>query len=244
MSFLNRPEGRIHWRAQGEGPLAILIHGLLLGDAASWPSALTAELARTHRVLSYDLPGHGLSALPDTQRFGPVRLAEDLDQLVKALALDPPLSLVGHSYGGLIALEFARLFPEQLSTLTLIETPRPPLAPPQSSGERAALLNQAERDPLPIAAALLPGGLDGPFLGNGRRRERRLQRWGRLFRESPLLEELAQVPPWDIATLQQLRLPIQLIYGKNSACFEAGNDLAGQLGNARFHTLNGDHFLP
>ncbi|HEX8821913.1 MAG TPA: alpha/beta hydrolase [Archangium sp.] len=92
----------------GEGPPVVLLHGR--GHAASmwWP--LLPELVREHRVLAVDLPGFGCSSVPQ----GPPRTAEDglrffvepVEEVLSTLA-PGPLTLVGHSLGGLVSLELA-----------------------------------------------------------------------------------------------------------------------------------------
>ncbi|WP_426754142.1 alpha/beta fold hydrolase [Myxococcus sp. Y35] len=92
----------------GAGPTVVLLHGRG-GAASSWFAYLTA-LARTHRVLAVDLPGFGLSSPTD----GPLTTAEEavafftapVEALLARLA-PGPVSVVGHSLGGLVALELA-----------------------------------------------------------------------------------------------------------------------------------------
>jgi pimeloyl-ACP methyl ester carboxylesterase len=90
----------------GTGPAVVLLHGR--GHAAPvWFSFLTA-LARGHRVLAVDLPGFGQSSASDVEP----RSAEDgvrfftdpVEDWLAALA-PGPVALVGHSLGGLVALE-------------------------------------------------------------------------------------------------------------------------------------------
>ena len=92
----------------GEGPPLVLLHGR--GSAASTWFPLLPALAREHRVLAVDLPGFGGS--PATP--GPLRAAGDglrffvepVEEVLATLA-PGPMTLVGHSLGGLVALELA-----------------------------------------------------------------------------------------------------------------------------------------
>ncbi len=92
----------------GEGPPVVLLHGR--GNAASMWFPLLPELAREHRVLAVDLPGFGCSSVPQ----GPLRTAEDglrffvepVEEVLSTLA-PGPMTLVGHSLGGLVSLELA-----------------------------------------------------------------------------------------------------------------------------------------
>lgn len=92
----------------GEGPPVVLLHGR--GHAAAmWFSYLTA-LARGRRVVALDLPGFGLSTAPE----GRLRTAEDgvrfftepVEELLREMKLGP-VAVVGHSLGGLVAVELA-----------------------------------------------------------------------------------------------------------------------------------------
>ena len=92
----------------GKGPPWVLLHGR--GNAAATWFPLLPALTRDHRVLALDLPGFGGS--PATP--GPLDSAEDglrffVEPVEAALeALAPgPMTLVGHSLGGLVALELA-----------------------------------------------------------------------------------------------------------------------------------------
>ncbi|HEX5748753.1 MAG TPA: alpha/beta hydrolase [Archangium sp.] len=92
----------------GAGRAVVLLHGR--GNAASMWFPLLGELAREHRVLAVDLPGFGCSSVSQ----GPLETAEDglrffvepVEEVLATLA-PGPMTLVGHSLGGLVALELA-----------------------------------------------------------------------------------------------------------------------------------------
>jgi pimeloyl-ACP methyl ester carboxylesterase len=100
--------GELRLLEGGEGPPVVLLHGR--GNAASMWLPLLPELARRHRVLAVDLPGFGCSSVSQA----PLRTAEDglrffvepVEALLSELA-PGPMRLVGHSLGGLVALELA-----------------------------------------------------------------------------------------------------------------------------------------
>lgn len=98
----------------GQGPPVLLVHG----SAASrrfWRT-LVERLAPRYRVIAPDLPGYGESAWPPGIR------ATDLDVVSAfARAVGEPLHLVGHSYGGALALRAARDLGSRLASLALIE---------------------------------------------------------------------------------------------------------------------------
>lgn len=107
-----------HCLSQGEGPALVLLHGVG-ADLTMW-DPLVARLARSRRVVRYDLLGHGHSAKPP----GPYGLGDFTRQL-ETLACDLGLArfdLVGFSMGGLVAQGYALAHPERLGRLVLLNT--------------------------------------------------------------------------------------------------------------------------
>ncbi|QNN54606.1 alpha/beta fold hydrolase [Nocardioides mesophilus] len=100
----------------GKGEVLLFIHGIL-GSHRNW-SHLIDRLDDNHRVLVPDLFGHGHSAKP----MGDYSLgghAATLRDLLDRLGIDR-VTLVGHSLGGGIAMEFYYLFPERVERLVLV----------------------------------------------------------------------------------------------------------------------------
>jgi pimeloyl-ACP methyl ester carboxylesterase len=87
------------------------------GSARQW-RGLVEQLAGFDS-LPLDLCGHG--ARRDWHGAGPLCLAEEAAAIHEACPDDETFHLVGHSYGGAVALKFAHCFPERLRSLTLIE---------------------------------------------------------------------------------------------------------------------------
>lgn len=99
------------------GRPVVLVHGL--GDAAArdWQTVLPA-LAEAHHVLALDLPGFGRSG-KSNELYSPANYSRVLDWLIRDRFGDRPVTLVGHSMGGAIALRFASDRPEALDRLVL-----------------------------------------------------------------------------------------------------------------------------
>ena len=108
----------IHYQLDGEGADIVLIHGLA-ADLAFWYLHVAIPLARRFRVLTYDLRGHGLSDMPPNGYNSSV-MCNDLAALLDDLGIHNA-HIVGHSYGGAVALHFAVRFPERVGTLTLAD---------------------------------------------------------------------------------------------------------------------------
>ena len=100
-------------------PPFVLVHGI--GSSGQAWDPVAEDLAdRGHRVISVDLPGHGLSS-KERGDYSLGALASVLRDLLDELGIDKCV-LVGHSLGGGIALQFAYQFPERLDALGLISS--------------------------------------------------------------------------------------------------------------------------
>jgi pimeloyl-ACP methyl ester carboxylesterase len=109
---------RVAYADSGSGETVLLMHSSA-GSNAQWRS-LTESLQDTYRFLAPDLYGYGgTDAWPGQ---GPLGLAEEAALADAVLAgTDDPIHLVGHSYGGAVALRFALQHAKRLRSLTLIE---------------------------------------------------------------------------------------------------------------------------
>lgn len=108
--------------ARHPGPTVVFENGLggkLDGWAQVWP-----EVAKASSALAYNRPGYGRSDAVDTPRDGDHVVAE-LRTLLKSQRLQPPYVLVGHSLGGLYMQLFARLHPEEVRALVLVDSTHP-----------------------------------------------------------------------------------------------------------------------
>lgn len=104
--------------AEGSGNPLVLVHGVGM-DLSMW-DALAALLRQSHRVVRYDMLGHGNSLKPT----GPYRLMDFVAQLAQ-LADDLGLAafdLAGFSMGGLVAQAFASCHPTRIRRLILVNT--------------------------------------------------------------------------------------------------------------------------
>ncbi|MBD3926109.1 alpha/beta fold hydrolase [Nocardioides cavernae] len=102
----------------GEGPVVLFVHGIL-GSERQW-SQLVDKVDNDHRVIVPDLFGHGDSAKP----MGDYSLsshAATLRDLLDHLGIDR-VTLVGHSLGGGIAMQFFYLFPDRVDCLVLVSS--------------------------------------------------------------------------------------------------------------------------
>ena len=124
--------------AIGHGPTVVLVHGLG-SDYDDW-LPVARDLARDHRVVFVELPGHGLAPMATPFALEQATLA--LDRAIAEQAHDPVV-LVGHSVGGLVAAAEALRAPERVRGLVLVETA---LAPQVSRAEADTLIAEFDRD--------------------------------------------------------------------------------------------------
>jgi pimeloyl-ACP methyl ester carboxylesterase len=142
----------------GSGPLLLLIHGMA-GTAENWQSVIE-PLALRNTVLAPDFPGHGLSA-PGGGDYSLGSLASGLRDLLLTLGHERA-TLVGHSLGGGVALQFTYQFPEMVERLVLVSSGG--LGPDVSPVLRAAALPGAD---LFISATAGVGQRAGSLVGRG-----------------------------------------------------------------------------
>ncbi len=160
---LRREETRLHGRTisyltAGEGPVLLLVHGIA-SDSDAWRASLPL-LARRARVIAPDLPGHGASGkAPGDYSLG--SLASSLRDLLVKLGHERA-TLVGHSLGGGIAMQFVYQFPEMVERLVLVSSGG--LGRDVSLVLRAAALPGAD---LFIGATAGVGRVAGGALGRG-----------------------------------------------------------------------------
>jgi pimeloyl-ACP methyl ester carboxylesterase len=121
---------RIHYRDRGSGPPIVLLHGSnsSLFTWEGWADAL----APTHRVVTLDLPGHGLTGPDPKERYSPAEMAEVIDAFASAIGLTH-FAIGGNSMGGNVSWHYALAHPDRVDNLILVDAaglsrrePRPP----------------------------------------------------------------------------------------------------------------------
>src|SRR3954464_922392 len=122
----------------GEGPPLLLLHGI--GNSAQTWAGVLDRLAASHTVLAPDLLGHGSSDKPRGD-YSIAGYANGMRDLLSVLDLEQA-TVVGHSLGGGVALQFAYQFPERCQRLVLVGSGG--LGPELTAGLRAAPLPGAE----------------------------------------------------------------------------------------------------
>jgi pimeloyl-ACP methyl ester carboxylesterase len=208
---------QIAFRVAGDGPPVVLIHAAGLADF--FAPLQNSVLQRRARVISYHRIGYGRSgAAPKSMQIGDQ--ARHCQDLLEQLGYETA-HVVGHSSGGVIALELARRSPQTVATLSLLE----PSLPVASSATLAANVMQ------PAFAAYLAGdhakaidtflgGVCGPdypqlvdqLLPAGARRQAADDAATVFAVEAPSVGQWGFDPQW----LTELTMPVLSVLGERS----------------------------
>lgn len=91
------------------------------GGHAGWWTEVIPHLANDYAVITIDLSGHGDSVWRES--YSPEAWASEIRDVLDELGLSRPITLVGHSMGGLVGIYFAATYPDRLKQLILIDPP-------------------------------------------------------------------------------------------------------------------------
>ncbi len=203
----------------GDGPPMVLLHGP--GEFAATWLPVFADLARTHRVIAPDLPGHGASGTA-TGLLDADSVLGWVGALIEATCPTPPV-LVGRVVGGAIAARFAADHPGRLAHLVLVDTLG--LTPFEPAPRFGLAMHRFLTEP---TAATYDRFMDLCAFDLDQARRRLGQRWepyaayavelagtpGVQAAMSALIEQFAAapIPPVD---LDRIQTPTSLIWGRH-----------------------------
>jgi pimeloyl-ACP methyl ester carboxylesterase len=256
----------VHYQQMGQGADLVLIHGLYC-NLAFWYLTVAPKLAEKFRVTVYDLRGHGL-----TQRmpagYRAVDLADDLRGLLAHAGIESA-HVVGHSFGGAVALAFALRHPKQVRSLTLADAWIPSLQPVGLDGQarwRGLQTRLAQHgieidDAMPRVAhgfleelvSLRESHADGTgppaevidVIFNADRNSMALRRWRQLVRTTSAVAEFSDGTGIAAAEISTLRRPTSVIFGRNSRYLASMRGLRGTLPDCRVTLVpDAGHYFP
>jgi len=115
--------GALHLLCTGSGTPTVLLDAGIGGNSLDW-TLLQPKLARSNRVCSYDRAGAGWSE-PSQRPRTLDNMADELHATISVAALDLPLIVIGHSFGGLSVLHYARRYPSEVAGLVLLDSTHP-----------------------------------------------------------------------------------------------------------------------
>jgi pimeloyl-ACP methyl ester carboxylesterase len=225
---------RIHCQRLGDETHApvVFVHGLVMDNLASWYFTVANSVAAFRDVVLYDLRGHGRSERPPTG-YTLADMVDDLDALLQATVGAKPVTLVGNSFGGLLALAFALRHPRRASGLVLVDAH----LGSDGFGEQMARtleLKGEERD-RQIAESFKH------WLGrhSERKRTRLADSATELVGETTLIRDMRATAPLRAEDLTHLDLPTLALYGEHSDLLAKSAPLVRAIPGAKLHVLPG-----
>lgn len=238
----------LHYETYGHGKPVVLIHGLGV-NSFTWRH-LIAPLSQHHRVIAVDLKGYGMSPKPDDNMYS----LYDQSRLVSQFIIEHDLrnvTLVGHSYGGGVALASAvylsRAHPGRLERLVLIDS----IAYKQSLPMFVRLLATPILGPLLVhlvpETRQIRSIMELTYYDDRLIENEAVERYAQSLRspgaKSALLSTARQILPSDIEEFAQmyreLRVPTLILWGKEDQIIplSIGQRLAFDLPNATLKVL-------
>jgi len=232
---------RLHYQQTGEGPPLVLIHGLT-GNLAVWHLKIVPLLSDNFRILTYDLRGHGYSAMPPTG-YSADDMAGDLLELTDALGIERP-TFVGHSYGADIALYYAAQHPDRVDQVIAIEGALPAMVHQRNredwegwdhwvdmlerSGRTVSRERRSDVEYLLRVSLTLPKKW-GPLNGLPRNPKPFL----RLLDETTVVSDYERIGSLSLDRIPTIDVPVVLMYAEGSAFLGTHDYLLEHLPNAR-----------
>mgnify|MGYP002621492795 CR=1 FL=1 len=256
LSVPDRTPVTLYYEEHGEGPPVVLLHGL--GESTFTWHEIAPRLAERHRVVALDLKGFGRSDKPADEAYG----AEDQAALVAAFLLARDLdavTLVGHSFGGTVALRTALSDgirgTTRIRRIAVIGAP----ALPRSTARHLDLVKMPGLPDM-VAAALSPELLARILLseamgGASGLRDDLIEGYAAPYRDPDAMQAFlatARAIVEEEGTqavarrYRALRLPVLVVWCRKDPIvpLRAGRRLAAALPSATLRILDGCHHLP
>jgi pimeloyl-ACP methyl ester carboxylesterase len=224
---------RHHYQLIGAGERTVVfIHGLVMDNLSSWYFTVANRVAQSARVLLYDLRGHGRSQRPETG-YTADDLVADLLGLLGALDLGRPVTLVGNSFGGLLAVAFAAAHPGRVDRMALVDAHYSAQGWGQQMAETLSLEGE-DRDRMIVANFR-------NWLGRHSERKRsRLAAAARgLVHGTTLVGDLRRSGTLSDDQLRAIACPVLALYGEVSDALACGHHLERTLPDCTLRILAG-----
>ena len=207
---------RVHVRDRGAGSPLVLLHGSN-ASLYTW-EGWARELAGEHRVITLDLPGHGLTGPDPHDRYSARDMAEFVDHVVAALGV-ARFSLGGNSMGGHVAWVYALAHPDRLESLILVDAAGlPRQEPPPFIFRLAARPVMGKLLGLLTPRFLVAANLRNAYGDPGRITDELVERYYDLLlrqgnRRATRIRLSQHDDPAGADRLAELRLPVLILWG-------------------------------
>jgi pimeloyl-ACP methyl ester carboxylesterase len=221
-----------------------------LSSKAQW-RPLADYLGTYYSVAAVDLHGYGASRLTAASISLEEEAARALMRARDLIGSRQPVHLIGHSYGGAVALTLAKMWPERVRSLTVYEPVLFNVLPP--NGTQATLARwmagrvewHVRRSELDHAARAFLEYWSGPGAYDRAPADRR-ERFEAGMRKVPLDYGAISTGPCEAAAYAAIGVPTLIMSGKRSvpAAREIARRLAAAMPTARLDEMPGDHLMP
>jgi pimeloyl-ACP methyl ester carboxylesterase len=220
---------RFHYQRVGRGDATVvMLHGMLVDNLSSLYLTLAPAVAKAGmEAVLYDLRGHGRSERPPSG-YTVDQAVGDLEAVLDELGVEPPVLLLGNSFGALVALEFALAHPERVTGLVLIE------AQVALEGWGRHMAHDLELAGFGLAEDDIRGWLDD---FGGRKLNRLARSVEGLIKETSIIDDLAAARPLRADALRAVGTPALAVYGAHSDAIERAHDLAALMPRLELHVL-------
>jgi pimeloyl-ACP methyl ester carboxylesterase len=213
----------------GPRPAVVMLHGLVMDNLSSWYMTIASPVAQVADVHLYDLRGHGRSERPVTG-YTIADAVDDLDHLLDAWGLDRPVHLVGNSFGCVVALEMARVHPERVASLVLIEAH---YAVEGWGPDIAASLDRVTTGMADVVVRDYLAELAG------RKFKKLVANAEGLLLGTSIREDLRTEPGCPIEQFGEIDCPTLALFGADSDIVDRGRLLAEHMPTCELHVLEG-----
>lgn len=241
----------VSFSVHGEGSAIVLLHGSMASKEQWIP--LTNEMAQEYQVISLDLLGYGGAPLPASPDSYSLRDESDrlCSVLARTLLPEKAYHLVGHSYGGVVALYHAFHHRKEVKSLTIFEPMAFHLLAPDHPllGASRLMVEEISRDieagrEVEGAAKFIELWMPpGTFDKIGDQEKKAL---GKGVKKMVLDFRAAATEPLAAADYSELPMPVCLITGKASPPFSLciSEVVAATVPGIQLHRVEGGHFAP
>lgn len=248
MPIVQLGDQAIHYQRILRNPEIVAIHGLM-SNLAFWFMGVLPHLEGLG-MTAYDLRGHGRSSTP-RMGYSTECMVRDLIALLDRLGI-ARANLVGHSFGGAVALHAAVSHPERVRSLVLADARVPSLQPPlrtPSPQQWQRLRHRLQRigvelpqniprvsyvvfeELLRSMSSRSGAGGGSRMMGRWQQNRTTMKQWINLMQTTNAHRELQLEGGLTVAKIQQIEQPTLSIFGEHSNCMPTFNGLCRNIPN-------------
>ena len=216
---------RTHVQTLGTGEREVFfVHGICVDNMSSLFFTLANPIAQIGRAVLYDLRGHGKTQRPPSG-YDLDTLLDDMQAVMQQCSLDRPI-ILGHSYGGLLALAYAARHADSVGGLVLID---PPLPLANWGIKIAEIFNVAEAERERRIRETYDA-MHGSAMT--RKRKRMEQTIKALVYDTSLLEDMRASRALTQEELAAIQCPVLAVYGDTSEIIDCAKQMSELLPHA------------